>query len=167
MKKTIPVLIAVLLALVACGSKQDNGGAKKDDTGDMVKFAQCMRENGIDMPDPEDDGKGGVMMRAMPADEAGGADGQAGKFETAHNACKQHLPNGGEFKPPSPEEQDKIRQQAKCMRDKGHNWPDPEFDGNAKGQAIEMPDMDDEKIKQDMKDCGMDFQFAEAPAESK
>ena len=95
------------------------------------------------------------------------ADGQAGKFETAHNACKQHLPNGGEFKPPSPEEQDKIRQQAKCMRDKGHNWPDPEFDGNAKGQAIEMPDMDDEKIKQDMKDCGMDFQYAEAPAESK
>jgi hypothetical protein len=165
-QKTIPVLIAVLLALVACGSKPDENGAKKDDTGDMVKFAQCMRENGIDMPDPQDDGKGGVLMRAMPAEEGGG-DGQASKFEAAHNACKQHLPNGGEFKPPSPEEQDKMRERAKCMRDKGHNWPDPQFDGNAQGQSIELPNMDDEKVKQDLKDCGMDFQIAEAPVESK
>ncbi|RAS64131.1 hypothetical protein C8D87_106537 [Lentzea atacamensis] len=166
MKKTIPVLIAVLLALVACGSKQDNGNAKKDDTGDMVKFAQCMRDNGVDMPDPEDNGKGGVVMRAAPAEDAG-SDGQASKFEAAHNACKQHLPNGGEFKPPSPEEQDKMRQQAKCMRDKGHNWPDPQFDGNAKGQAIELPDMEDEKVKQDMKDCGLNIQMATAPEEGK
>ena len=167
MKKSIPVLLALLLALVACGNKQDEGNAKKDDTGDMVKFAQCMRDNGVDMPDPKQDDKGGVMIEAAPGD-SGPIDEE--KMKTAHEACKKHLPNGGdggEFKPPSPEEQDKIRQQAKCMRDKGHNWPDPEFDANAKGQAIEMPDMDDEKIKQDMKDCGMDFQFAEAPAESK
>jgi hypothetical protein len=164
-KKTIPVLLAVLLALVACGSKQNEGNAKKDDTGDMVKFAQCMRDNGVDMPDPEDDGKGGVAMRAMPADEAG-ADGQASKFETAHNACKQFLPNGGEYKPPSPEEQDKIRQQAKCMRDKGHNWPDPNFEGNGTSEALTL-DLGDEKIKQDMKDCGMEMQMGTAPAEGK
>lgn len=166
MQKTIGVLLAVLLALTACGSKPDENNAKKDDTGDMVKFAQCMRENGIDMPDPEDDGKGGVVMRAMPADEAG-ADGQAGKFETAHNACKQHLPHGGEYKPPSPEEQDKIRKQSKCMRDKGHNWPDPNFEGNGgQGEALTL-DLGDEKVKQDMKDCGMEMQVAEAPVESK
>jgi hypothetical protein len=166
-KKPIPVLLALLLALVACGSKQDEGNAKKDDTGDMVKFAQCMRDNGVDMPDPEDDGKGGVVMRAVPGDEAG-ADGQAGKFETAHNACKQFLPNGGEYKPPSPEEQDKMRQQAKCMRDKGHNWPDPNFEGNT-GQAEPLTlDLEDEKVKQDMKDCGMEFQMAgTAPVEGK
>jgi hypothetical protein len=165
-KKSIPVLLAVLLALVACGSKQDEGNSKKNDTGDMVKFAQCMRDNGVDMPDPQDDGKGGVVMRAMPAEQAG-ADGQAGKFETAHNACKQFLPNGGEFKPPSPEEQDKQRQQAKCMRDKGHDWPDPNFEGNGgKGEALTL-DLGDEKVKKDMKDCGMDFQVAEAPVEPK
>jgi len=154
-QKTIGVLLAVLLALTACGSKPDENNAKKDDTGDMVKFAQCMRENGIDMPDPEDDGKGGVLMRAMPADEAG-ADGQAGKFETAHNACKQHLPNGGEYKPPSPEEQDKIRKEAKCMRDKGHNFPDPNFEGTGTAEAMTI-DLGDEKVKQDMKDCGMEM----------
>jgi len=151
-KKTIPVLIAVLLALVACGSKQDEGGAKKDDTGDMVKFAQCMRENGIEMPDPKQDDKGGVMIEAAPGD-SGPIDED--KMKTAHEACKKHLPNGGEFKPPSPEEQDKMRQQAKCMRDKGYNWPDPKFEGGGMAESIELPDMDDDKVKQDMKDCGL------------
>jgi hypothetical protein len=151
-KKTIPVLIAVLLALVACGSKQDEGGAKKDDKGDMVKFAQCMRDNGIDMPDPKEDGEGHVMIEASPGD---GGPPDEEKMKTAHEACKKHLPNGGEFKPPSPEEQDKIRQQAKCMRDKGYNWPDPKFDGGGSAESIELPNMDDDKVKQDMKDCGL------------
>lgn len=161
MQKTIGVLLAVLLALTACGSKPDENNAKKDDTGDMVKFAQCMRENGIDMPDPEEDGKGGIAMRAIP-----GGDDDGVNMETAHNACKQHLPNGGEFTPPSPEEQDKMRQQAKCMRDKGHNWPDPNFEGNAAAESLQV-DFSDEKLKQDMKDCGMEFHVATSPGETK
>ncbi len=152
MKKTIPVLLAVLLALVACGSKQDEGNAKKDDKGDMIKFAQCMRDNGIDMPDPQTSGDGnGITIQ-------GGEDGaplDEEKMKTAHEACKKFLPNGGEFKPPSPEEQDKARQSAKCMRDKGYNWPDPKFDGGGSAETLELPNMDDDKVKQDMKDCGM------------
>jgi hypothetical protein len=77
------------------------------------------------------------------------------KMKSAHEACKQYLPNGGDFKPPSPEEQDKMRQQAKCMRDKGYNWPDPKFEGGGMSEAIELPNMDDDKVKQDMKDCGL------------
>lgn len=152
MKKTIPVLLAVLLALVACGSKQDEGNAKKDDKGDMVKFAQCMRDNGVDMPDPKQDDNGGIAIEAVPGD-AGPIDED--KMKTAHEACKKFLPNGGEFKPPSPEEQDKARQSAKCMRDKGYNWPDPKFDGGGSAETLELPNMDDDKVKQDMKDCGM------------
>ena len=153
MKPTIAVLLGLLLALTACGSEDQPAGAQKNEKGDMVKFAQCMRENGIDMPDPKDDGKGGVMIQAAPADGQGASiDGE--KMEAAHNACKQHLPNGGDFKPPSPEDQDKMRQQAKCMRDKGHNWPDPTFEGG-KAQSVELPDLEDDKVKQDMKDCGL------------
>ncbi|ANZ36575.1 hypothetical protein BBK82_11370 [Lentzea guizhouensis] len=149
MKPTIAVLLGLLLALTACGSK-DQPAAQKDEKGDMVKFAQCMRENGIDMPDPEEDGRLGVAI--------GGEDGvplDQDKMKTAHEACKEHLPNGGEFKPPSPEEQDKLRQQAKCMRDRGYNWPDPKFDGGGTAEAIELPDMENDKVKQDMKDCGL------------
>jgi hypothetical protein len=149
-KSTIAVLLALLMALTACGTKEQPNDAKKDDKGDMVKFAQCMRENGIEMPDPKDDGQGHVMIEAG---EGGAPDME--KMKTAHEACKQHLPNGGDFKPPSPEEQDKIRQQAKCMRDKGYNWPDPKFEGGGAAESIELPNMDDDKVKQDMKDCGM------------
>lgn len=132
MKPTIAALLGLLLALTACGSKEQPGGAQKDEKGDMVKFAQCMRDNGVDMPDPKEDGSGGVMLEAVPGGEAGSADME--KMNAANEACKKHLPNGGEFKPPSPEEQDKMRQQAKCMRDRGYNWPDPKFEGGGAGR---------------------------------
>lgn len=151
MKTTIAVLLGLLLALTACGSKDQPADAKKDEKGDSIQFAKCMRENGVDMPDPSEDG-GGV---GITIGGEGGLDPE--KMKTAHEACKKFLPNGGEFKPPSPEDQDKMRQQAKCMRDKGYNWPDPQFEGGV-GQPlepIELPDMEDEKVKQDMKDCGL------------
>ncbi|MEU0884970.1 hypothetical protein ABZ345_40795 [Lentzea sp. NPDC005914] len=151
MKKSIALLFALLLALTACGGKPADSEAKKDDKGDMVKFAQCMRDNGVEMPDPKDDGQGHVAIEAVPGGEAPDME----KMNAAHEACKKFLPNGGEFKPPSPEEQDKMRQQAKCMRDKGYNWPDPKFEGGGMAETLELPDMEDDKVKQDMKDCGM------------
>lgn len=157
MKSTIGVLLALLMALTACGAKEQPSDAKKDDKGDMVKFAQCMRDNGIEMPDPKQDDNGGVMIEASPGD---GGPIDEDKMKTAHEACKKHLPNGGEFKPPSPEEQDKMRQQAKCMRDKGYNWPDPKFEGGGAAETMELPNMDDDKVKQDMKDCGLGEGFA-------
>ncbi|MCG8924229.1 hypothetical protein [Lentzea sp. CC55] len=149
MKTTTALLFALLLGLTACGSEPAANEPKKDETADMVEFAQCMRENGIDMPDPE--GESGAIRMAVPAEGAG--DGE--KMKTAHEACKQHLPNGGEFKPPSPEEQDEMRRQAKCMRDRGYNWPDPKFEGGGPAETIELPDMEDPGVKQDMKDCGL------------
>lgn len=155
MKSTIAVLLALLMALTACGAKEQPNDAKKDDKGDMVKFAQCMRENGVEMPDPQNDGKGGVVIQAAPGDGNSGPIDED-KMKTAHEACKKFLPNGGEFKPPSPEEQDKLRQQAKCMRDKGYNWPDPKFEGGGSAETLELPNLDDDKVKQDMKDCGLE-----------
>ncbi|MFD9706287.1 hypothetical protein [Lentzea sp. NPDC059081] len=161
MKKTTVLLFALLMALTACGSKPAENEQKKDDRADMVKFAQCMRDNGVDMPDPQ--GEGGAVTLGLPG-VAAGDDAGAEKMSAAHNACKQYLPNGGEFKPPSPEEQDKMRQQAKCMRDRGYNWPDPKFEGGGPVEAIELPDMEDEKVKQDMKDCGLGEMSAARPA---
>ncbi|HEX8867902.1 MAG TPA: hypothetical protein VF821_19745 [Lentzea sp.] len=155
MKSTIAVLLALLLALTACGSKEQPNDAKKDEKGDMLKYAQCMRDNGVDMPDPKQDENGqGMVIQGMPADGEG-APPDMEKLNAATTACKQYLPNGGEYKPPSPEDQDKARQSAKCMRDRGYNWPDPKFDGGGTAEAIELPNMDDDKVKQDMKDCGL------------
>ncbi|SFR28994.1 hypothetical protein SAMN04488564_116102 [Lentzea waywayandensis] len=152
MKSTIAVLLGLLLALTACGSKEQPAGAQKDEKGDMLKFAQCMRNNGVDIPDPQTSEDGAGIAIQAPGD---GAPIDEEKMKTAHEACKEHLPNGGEMKPPSPEEQDKARQQAKCMRDKGYNWPDPKFEGGGTAEVQELPDLEDDKVKQDMKDCGM------------
>ncbi|RBQ19745.1 hypothetical protein DP939_13560 [Spongiactinospora rosea] len=53
----------------------------------MLKFAACMRENGIDMPDPQP-GKG--LQMAKPAMRAGGD----AAMEKAMKACEDHLPGG-------------------------------------------------------------------------
>ena len=51
----------------------------------MLDFARCMREHGIDMPDP---GEGGLISRV-------GADGEldprSEEFQEAQEACRQHL----------------------------------------------------------------------------
>jgi hypothetical protein len=153
-KSTIAVLLALLMALTACGAKEQPNDAKKDTKGDPIKLAQCMREHGINMPDPKEGSNGGVIIEASPGD-ADSAPPDMDKMKAAHEACKQYMENGGEFKPPSPEEQDKMRQQAKCMRDKGYNWPDPKFEGGGTAETLELPNLDDDKVKQDMKDCGL------------
>jgi hypothetical protein len=61
-----------------------------------LKFARCMRQHGIDMPDPNPKGgglvvggggKGGGTARGPRPDDP--------KFKAAQEACKQYMPNGG------------------------------------------------------------------------
>lgn len=53
-----------------------------------VKYAECMRGEGIDMPDPQADG--GMVFRYRRG-EAGGVNPESPKFKAAHEACEQHL----------------------------------------------------------------------------
>lgn len=119
----------------------------KSDEDKMREFAKCMREHGVDMPDPDDSGH--VQGRAISAD---GADGD--KLQKADEACKSLLPNGGKPKPLSPEDLDKQRKTAKCMREHGIDMPDP--DPNNPGMAISLgSDGDKDKLDKAMKECGM------------
>jgi len=49
----------------------------------MLKFATCMREHGVDMPDPEFRGGGGSFPLPDNADSK--------EFKAAHEACKQYF----------------------------------------------------------------------------
>jgi hypothetical protein len=92
----------------------------------MRKFAQCMRAQGIDMPDPEVDGNGGIGFTIGGSDKA---DPQ--KVNAAMSKCKQYLPNGGEPPRLDPAQVEQMRQFAKCMREHGiADFPDP-GDGGA------------------------------------
>jgi hypothetical protein len=137
----LPLLLAAALALAACGSSGGPGGsagASDDDKNyeAALKFSQCMRDHGVDMPDPQRGAGGGIIMQRGSSRGSGpekGLDGPDAKTKAAEQACRRFLPKGG-GRAPSPAEQAKARDAfvgyARCMRGKGINMPDPQFEGN-------------------------------------
>ncbi|GAA4925551.1 hypothetical protein [Actinoplanes utahensis] len=115
------------VATAASTAPQTSGSAPADDgdAGDGLAFARCMREQGLEwFPDPKEDGR---MEISVPK----GSDGKA--VEKAHEACKEHLPNGGEPPKLSAEDLERERKFAACMRDNGvSGFPDPDPDGRTK-----------------------------------
>jgi hypothetical protein len=97
-----------------------------------------MRDNGVDMPDPQvTTGSGGEVK----IDQQGGAPVSKEKMAAADQVC-HHLmaaaaPNG-QGPVMSAEDQDKVLAFAKCMRDHGVDMPDPDFSGG--GFAIRIND---------------------------
>ncbi|RSM81732.1 hypothetical protein DL991_06515 [Amycolatopsis sp. WAC 01375] len=179
-KRPMAALIAgAVLALVAgCGGGGDGGdkvasissppapgaagdGKQADNVSDedkMRNFAKCMREHGIDMPDPQTNGDG----KGMISIEAGEGRPDENKMKAASDACRKLLPNGGEIKPPTPEELDKMRREAKCMREHGIDFPDP--DPSGKGAAMTMDTGDPKKFEEAAKACGLGMTMRAAPA---
>jgi hypothetical protein len=120
----------------AAGSNSDAGADDGDMAEKMRKFAACMREQGIDMPDPEVDSEGRVRMQVGEGSNEGGTPPDREKFEAAQKACKQYLPNGGEPPKMDPEQVEQARQFAKCMRENGvPDFPDPQADGGIRIEA--------------------------------
>jgi hypothetical protein len=81
-----------------------------------------MREHGLSwFPDPAADG---TLQVQTPADA------DQNKIKKAEEACKTLLPAGDKKDRTSPEEIERARQMAKCMRENGvPNFPDPGPDG--------------------------------------
>ncbi|MDG4822951.1 hypothetical protein O7635_13945 [Asanoa sp. WMMD1127] len=129
------VPIAFLLALAGCGGAGGDDGSIASVGGtptaaassseppleDMqeraLKFAQCMREHGVDMPDPEFDG--GRISQRINADK--GVD-----VEAAQEACKEYAPSGPGGGKPDPQMRERMLAHAQCMRENGvESFPDP------------------------------------------
>ncbi|UOZ08088.1 hypothetical protein [Amycolatopsis sp. WQ 127309] len=162
---TVIAAIGAAVLLAGCGAKPDDGSKvasisgpsssapakaadNKSDEDKMRDFAKCMREHGVDMPDPKPAGDGGMAVAL------GGDAKDAGKFEAAQSACKSLMPNGGEMKPPSPEQLDKMRKDAKCMRDHGIDMPDPDPAGKGTTR-LGGPGDDPSKFEAAAKACGL------------
>jgi hypothetical protein len=160
--------LGAALLLGGCGAKTDDGSkvasistppksggpaaadnSGKSDEDKMRDFAKCMREHGVDMPDPKPAGDGKGMSIAIQGDS-----GDASKAEAAQKECKHLMPNGGEMKPPSAEELDKMRKDAKCMRDHGIDMPDPDPTGKG-ATRIGGPGDDPTKFEAAAKACGL------------
>ncbi|WP_327584725.1 hypothetical protein OHA25_54745 [Nonomuraea sp. NBC_00507] len=140
MKRTI-VATALLAALaVGCAGQQGStgvasvsrsaspppasSGATPTGTADPqeqgMKFAQCMREQGIPMEDPDPNGGGGLRQL--------GEDVDRDKVQKAIEACRDYAPSRDRTQL-NPEQIEQMRQFAQCMRDNGVDMPDPNPDG--------------------------------------
>ena len=129
------------------GTNPPSSSAAKDDPDDSVDqmraYAKCMREHGVDMPDPVVDGDGGVSMSMEDG-------GNKATIDKADKECKHLMPNGGEPPEVSADDLDRMRKEAKCLRDHGVDAKDP----TAENPGIQIEgSSDDEKTRKAMEEC--------------
>jgi hypothetical protein len=138
-----PMLAAgiCVLALAACGGDEAGGGAEPEQTGQQqqrdgggqpepanqqqeaaLKFTRCMRENGVDIPDPT------FSENGLPRIDGPEGDPNDPAVRRAEEKCRRHLLEGGT--PPTEEELQQANEDllkfARCMREHGIDLPDPE-----------------------------------------
>jgi len=117
----------------------------------MLDFAACMRDHGIDMPDPQAGGDGAFVMElqgpAVDSAEPGSPPGDLGdifgaEFLAAEEACSHHLGamTSGGGPGLDAEIMEGLLAHAACMRDHGIDMPDPEMSNG--GFMIGSPDGD-------------------------
>ncbi|MEU9232169.1 hypothetical protein [Streptomyces subrutilus] len=124
------------------GSGSGSGSGSGTDADNAVKMRQCLREHGIDAPDP----KPGQDPRGMTV--GGGVDPE--KMQEAMKACGMGGPGSG--KEPTQEEKDKELKWIRCMRDNGIQLKDPEYNGGAR-TGIEIPQGQEKAFEDAQKKC--------------
>lgn len=102
-------------------SSGENGAASA--RARVVKFAECMRRNGISaFPDP--DPSGALTVDAVA--NGSSVDTDSAAFRRALDACNDLEPSGFTGHQRTPEEQRAALQFARCVRDNGvRDFPDP------------------------------------------
>lgn len=142
------LVVALGLLTTACSSDDDPGVASLEDAGGsasptpaadedveaaLLAFAECMRENGVNLPDPRIDEDGRLTF----AGGLGGIDPGDPDVEAAFEACQEELPDIGRAIEFDPEQEaalaDAQLEFARCMRDNGVDIPDPTGEGFSLG----------------------------------
>ncbi|PRX98071.1 hypothetical protein [Allonocardiopsis opalescens] len=141
MRNPWTIVPALLLAagLAGCG-----GGAQGDETtgtgaagggaatgaaaaGEaMLAFYDCMRDHGIDVPDPDPNN---------PRIDTSQFDMDDPATQEALQDCRSEMPNGGEPPPADEERMAAMRDFTACMQENGIDMPDPNADG-----SLSMPE---------------------------
>ncbi|UQX02395.1 hypothetical protein [Streptomyces sp. RerS4] len=144
---TAAALTGLALLVTACtngaGSGKDGGtgGGEGNVADNAVKMRKCLREHGIDAPDPAP----GQDPRAMTV--GGGVDPQ--KMQEAMKACGMSTGSG---EGPTQEQKDKELLWIRCMRENGVDLKDPEYNGGMKS-AVEIPKGQEKAFEEAQKKC--------------
>src|SRR3954447_14610630 len=131
--KIVPLLVAFAAAasLVACGAAEDPSKPASAQTQEaknrkaMLDVAKCMRDHGVDMPDPQFNGGNVTQKMHKPVNKD--------TMRTAEKACAKYraLIKAPDMSDEKKEEFKKAAlKNARCMREHGIDFPDPIFDEN-------------------------------------
>jgi hypothetical protein len=117
----VPVLlVALALVVAACsgGTRKaaGKGGASSSPQPSYQSFLNCMRQHGVNLPDPDPDSPN-VTIGPPPGSEA--------VWGPALQACQQYLP-GGVNAATDPQQLEALRQYTLCMRAHGVELSDPD-----------------------------------------
>src|SRR5215472_13695752 len=163
-------LAAAALLTAGCGFANPfaaaNAAAKSNEEEQALKWAQCMRQHGVDVSDPNANGNvrinldnpggnGGAGGNGGSGSASGSGAGRGGTatatgggpppdVQAAMDACSQYQPKGGRSsRPPSQQQVDAATKFAQSMRDHGVPRQDPQVSkdgiriGSGPGAAID------------------------------
>ena len=138
---------ATLLAAVAVAAAGCGGGSDEASTGSnandrrmdaALDWSRCMRENGVDVPDPQVGSGGLIQIGPRPGENAP----PEATMRRAAEKCDEHLQRGGPGRAPSAADRARMEEaalaHARCMRKHGIDMPDPQFDSEGGGAAIRI-----------------------------
>jgi hypothetical protein len=97
-----------------------NAGEDVDPAQAALAYGRCMRQHGIDMPDPQ------VTGDELDMELPQGVNRDAPKYKAADQACGRYLPPR-DADPPNLQQRQRALAFARCMRQHGINMPDPQF----------------------------------------
>ncbi len=147
-------LIVMVASSSACGSSAPAGVSTGSSGGNntaanaqkAVKFAECMRSNGVsEFPDPHPDASGNFTIDGIV--NGSSLDPNTPAFKQATSACKNVEPAGFTGSKRSPQQTHAALEFAQCIRANGvKDFPDP-----ANGQPL----VDTNRIPSAATDSGM------------
>ncbi|MFD7656866.1 hypothetical protein ACFV4N_23085 [Actinosynnema sp. NPDC059797] len=132
-----------LLTTAACSS--GSGGTTPGTTSAIaadgpVRFTQCVRDKGFDLPDPPPGAQSVELPPEAKSDPA---------MAAAVSECRHFLGEGSGKQAGDPEQQDRALALARCLREQGIAVEDP-----APGQPLRLDiDSKDPKAMQAVQDC--------------
>jgi hypothetical protein len=151
------VAAVVLLVLSACNATQGDGVASAggeanptaadaeqealDEEAQALAFAECMRANGVDMPDPEP-GQEGLSGAFHGVEEEHDSE----TVEQALTACEDLLPQRAHGEGHDLDDE-MMLELAECLRDQGRDVPDNLFEGGA------LHNQDEDELRAAMEVC--------------
>ena len=128
MRRTLrPLAALVMLALLGAGCSNVAAQSRADSRSQSVKFAECMRANGVrQFPDP--DASGALTIDAVA--NGSSIDTNSATFKQAIDACNDLQPPGFVGQKRTAQQQENALKFAQCIRDNGvKDFPDPAPDG--------------------------------------